>query len=784
MKNKRFTLVEVLAVIVILGVIALIVVPKVSDIISSSKKQAGMESALSYVRAVDQYVIEANDDDSKDAHISNGDNLFSYITISGTKASDGKIYVDEDKNVSIALQIGAYCYKKEAVDKNTDITVTKTDTCTVEPKTPTSCFTYHKITSEVVDSFRSKYGVTLNVGDIAITGYTCGDGIKTRSGVSPDSSSYLKNVFYDNGNFTNIKRPSKIAGSPVTVIYGAFMVSTDTSYEVVTASNNLYNNYKTSLLPNNYSNHYTIETTGIDGDDDLHAGIHSVVIPSSVKFLYKAFCGNELTKVTFADRTDKLLIGEDSFTLNQLTNIELPENTIIGDYAFASNNLTSLVLPGSTKFADKINSSNVSDSAFYNNKIASLTIGDGITDLGDYAFSYNSLQSLTIPNSVTSIGYSAFASNQLTSITIPSSVTSIGAGALANNSLTSVTIPNGVTSIGDGAFEENQLTNVTIPSSVTSIGDYAFEDNHLTSVTIPSSVTNIGAAAFNINDFPLDKAIIYARNSDGTENKTIIVSYAHTGDSVTIPDGVTTIGNCAFGYSYLTSVTIPNSVTSIEYDSFENNSSLTAITVDNMPNKIANSPWGATNATITYLRGVHINIDSSITDLNVSPALVVAENSTITFTSSTLGKKVTSVTIDGVVNSGNTFTVGTADISVTAYTYDTVPYYTFATAHNYANNLDGSVSGTSLWTQTITGASSIDITFSSDSRTESGWDYIFICSDNCSVTRTSTTGYLYKLAGTDMAGKTYNVTGDTIYVKFFSDGSQVYNGFTATVIQN
>src|SRR5574344_1291592 len=650
MKNKRFTLVEVLAVIVILGVIALIVVPKVSDIISSSKKQAGMESALSYVRAVDQYVIEANDDDSKDAHISNGDNLFSYITISGTKASDGKIYVDEDKNVSIALQIGAYCYKKEAVDKNTDITVTKTDTCTVEPKTPTSCFTYHKITSEVVDSFLSKYGVTLNVGDIAITGYTCGDGIKTRSGVSPDSSSYLKNVFYDNGNFTNIKIPSKIAGSPVTVIYGAFMVSTDTSYEVVTASNNLYNNYKTSLLPNNYSNHYTIETTGIDGDDDLHAGIHSVVIPSSVKFLYKAFCGNELTKVTFADRTDKLLIGEDSFTLNQLTNIELPENTIIGDYAFASNNLTSLVLPGSTKFADKINSSNVSDSAFYNNKIASLTIGDGITDLGDCALAYNSL--------------------------------------------TSVTIPNGVTSIGDGAFEENQLTNVTIPSSVTSIGDYAFEDNHLTSVTIPSSVTNIGAAAFNINDFPLDKAIIYARNSDGTENKTIIVSYAHTGDSVTIPDGVTTIGNCAFGYSYLTSVTIPNSVTSIEYDSFENNSSLTAITVDNMPNKIANSPWGATNATITYLRGVHINIDSSITDLNVSPALVVAENSTITFTSSTLGKKVTSVTIYVVVNSCNTFTVGTADISVTAYTYDTVPYYTFESAHNYANNLDGSVSGT------------------------------------------------------------------------------------------
>src|SRR5574344_555309 len=783
LKNKGFTLVEVLAVLVIIGVIALIVVPKVSDIISSSKKQAGMESALSYVRAVDKYVIEANDDDSKEAHISNGDNLFSYITISGTKASEGKIYVDEDKNVSIALQIGAYCYKKEAVDKNADITVTKTDTCTVEPNTPTSCFTYHKLTSEDVDIFLSYYGVTLNVGDIAITGYTCGDGIKTRSGGEINSVGF-RNEFYDNGYFTNIKIPSKIAGSPVTAIFGAFAVSTDTSYEVTTASNNLYNNYKASLLPNNYSNHYTIKTTGIDGDEDLHAGIHSVVIPSSVKLLYKAFYGNELTTVTFADRTDKLLIGEGSFTFNQLTNIDLPENTTIGSYAFDGNKLTSLVLPGSTKFANGINKSDTIEYAFWNNKIASLTIGDGITDLGDSAFAVNQLTSLTIPSSVTSIGSFAFAYNNLTSITIPSSVTSIGADAFGSNSLTNVTIPNSVTSIKNGAFENNSLTSITIPSSVTSIRYYAFRGNKLTSITIPSSVTSIGSAAFNMNNLPIDKAIIYARNSDGTEDKTTIVSYAHTGGSVTIPDGVTTIGDYAFEYNELTSITIPNNVTSIDSTAFLGNSSLTAITVDNMPNKIANSPWGATNATITYLRGVHINIDSSITDLNVSPSLVVEENSTITFTSSTLGKKLTSVTIDGVVNSGNTFTVGTADISVTAYTYDTVPYYTFETAHNYANNLDGSVSGTSLWTQTITGASSINITFSSDSRTESGWDYIFICSDNCSVTRTSTTGYLYKLAGTDMAGKTYNVTGDTIYVKFFSDGSQVYNGFTATVIQN
>src|SRR5574344_119378 len=776
LKNKGFTLVEVLAVLVIIGVIALIVVPKVSDIISSAKKQAGMESALSYVRAVDQYVIEANDDDSKDAHISNGDNLFSYITISGTKASEGKIYVDEDKNVSIALQIGAYCYKKEAVDKNADITVTKTDTCTVEPNTPTSCFTYHKLTSEDV----STYNNLLSVGDIGITGYSCGDTLKTAYNMdSPLNVTH--SVFNNDGTYTDIEIPSTIDGSPVTgIANGAFECS-----EVAQKSNKKNYNIKPSHLGTEQND---IEPSLLDAFKDSYdvnktngSGIHTLVLPSSMKYIGDvSFEANEVEKLTFS--SNKIYIGFGAFMLNSLTSLDLPNDSTLGLEPFAFNNITSFTLKKSYTRTDdslglfmgnKISSLTIEDgvtaigvgdfafnniksvtipssvtsigmAAFEMNNITNVTIPSSVTTIGDGAFGYNKLTDITIPSSVTSIGGAAFNCNDvpvdkaiiyarntdgtenkttivsyahtggtvtvpttvttlsaqsfsavgLTSITIPSSVTSIGAGALANNSLTSVTIPNSVTSIGEDAFEENQLTNVTIPSSVTSIGDYAFEDNHLTSVTIPSSVTNIGAAAFNINDFPLDKAIIYARNSDGTENKTIIVSYAHTGDSVTIPDGVTTIGNCAFGYSYLTSVTIPNSVTSIEYDSFENNSSLTAITVDNMPNKIANSPWGATNATITYLRGVHINIDSSITDLNVSPSLVVEENSTITFTSSTLGKKLTSVTIDGVVNSGNTFTVGTADISVTAYTYDTVPYYTFESAHNYANNLDGSVSGT------------------------------------------------------------------------------------------
>ena len=52
--------------------------------------------------------------------------------------------------------------------------------------------------------------------------------------------------------------------------------------------------------------------------------------------------------------------------------------------------------------------------------------------------------------------------------------------------------------------------------------------------------------------------------------------------SITIPNSVTSIGDCAFyGCKSLTSVTIPDSVTSIGYRAFEDCSSLTSITIPN-----------------------------------------------------------------------------------------------------------------------------------------------------------------------------------------------------------
>ena len=158
-------------------------------------------------------------------------------------------------------------------------------------------------------------------------------------------------------------------------------------------------------------------------------------------------------------------------------------------------------------------------------------------------------------------------------------------------SLTSVSLPSTLISIGDYAFLScSSLTSISIPEGVTEIGDTAFSHCiSLTSVSLPSTLTSIGFRAF------LGCSSLEAFNGDGNEYYTIndnrallvdggktLLAYAigNTATSYTIPEGVTSIGDSAFyDCSSLTSVSLPNTLSVIDYSAFDRCRNLTSIII-------------------------------------------------------------------------------------------------------------------------------------------------------------------------------------------------------------
>ena len=341
-KKRGFTLVELLAVIVILAVILIIAMPKISDVIKNSK-ESSLETTAKLIasQAEKKYtenqvldnsstikcsdVAKISDADYESCNITFDDKGNAKVSIVGKGKFEGLQVVDGTKDSAKAsvkkdvIETAAkyFSYEDTAIIHSAEI-IDK-DKCKAFMQNQVG-FTEAQANTFCTTGSLTINNKTLTVNDLALEVSTLEGYSYETIGLKVDAAEGITITGYNIEGGTDVVIPSQIDGKTVVAIgYNAF-----TTYGVIPTLTAYNNDYKVSLLSYNSNNNYAVKPlASLAG-----LGITSVIIPNTITSIgFQAFMNNEIISITFPDTP--VTLGCGVFSGNPIMED--------GNYSFPSN---------------------------------------------------------------------------------------------------------------------------------------------------------------------------------------------------------------------------------------------------------------------------------------------------------------------------------------------------------------------------------------------------------------------------------------------------------------
>ena len=367
-KKKGFTLVELLAVIVILAVILVIAVPKIMDTIQNAKEGTFMSSAKLIANQAEKKYIE-----NQTLGITDKIECADIVKTSDADYASCDISFDSDGKASVTIS-GKGKFEGMAVCGATKTEAGISDNC----YTDEACFaygiddiTYFDIDEDVCNEYFIADGASEEDADVLCSGGTLSNGFNLRENIegaiddgSTEAMEYV-NSFIDEGVIINIEGGAVITGyayqdfacgSDVWVpnTLGGVSVTRIADYAFTTegvdpSPNPMSNNKKEYSIMPLKNNLYNVDVMPIE-QAYFGIGITSIKLPSTIEYIGEGvFYDNEITgKLDFSNLTNLKSIGAYAFVNGLFTSVILPDNvTYIGNHAFEGNSLTSVTIGNS-----------------------------------------------------------------------------------------------------------------------------------------------------------------------------------------------------------------------------------------------------------------------------------------------------------------------------------------------------------------------------------------------------------------------------------------------------